>query len=269
MMSIFQYSHYKDFLKAYIVALPKKGRGEINRMAEYLRVHPTLISQVLNGNSKDFTAEQGYKLCDYLGLQSIEADYWILLVQRERAGTSEFKKYFSAKIDEIKKTSMQVAKRLDRHHRLTDRERSVFYSSWLYSAIRLFTSVGKGQNADSIAERFSISRSEASRILNFLKNTNLCIEKNGSYYLGPQHTHLEFGSPFLSRHHINWRIKAMQRSENLQDEEMMFTAPFSISKNDFIRIREELMKLIKTATKQIKDSPAEEIACLNLDLFWI
>ncbi len=136
-------------------------------------------------------------------------------------------------------------------------------------AVWLFTSVGDGQKIDDVVERLSISRANAAEILSFLKNVQLCTEVDGKFKMKSQHLHLEFGSAFLARHHSNWRLKSLQRIEDLTDQEMMFTSPFSISKKDFLRIREELMKLIKSTSEVIKNSPAEDIACLNLELFWI
>ena len=93
-MNIYIYSNYSTFLRNYIKGLPKNGRGEINRIAENLRVHPTLVSQVLGG-SKDFSLEQAHILSKYLGLNSMESDYFLLLVQKARAGTTDLKNYFS------------------------------------------------------------------------------------------------------------------------------------------------------------------------------
>lgn len=267
-MSVFKYASYKAFLKTYIAGLPRNGRGEINRIAEQIGVHPTLVSQVLGG-SKDFSIEQAHKLCDYLGLSDLEKDFFILLVQQERAGTKDLKNYYGKKVSELKKQSLNLTQRLQEHRRLTDYEQSVFYSSWLYSALRLFSSVGSGQTADAMAAKFSLPRGEVIRLLNFLKEAQLVSEENGIYRMGTQHTHLEFGSPFMSRHHSNWRMKAIQRSEDLGGEEMMFTSPISLSHEDFRKIREELVSLIKATSKIVKESPAEDVACLNLDLFWL
>jgi uncharacterized protein (TIGR02147 family) len=267
-MTIFEFSDYKAFLREFLNQLPKKGRGEINRMATSLDVHPTLVSQVLNGD-RDFSIEQIHRLGGYLGLQSLEADYFILLLNRARAGTHELKKYYQQKLEEIKKQSLDISKRLDKHRRLTDTEKALFYSSWIYLAVWLYTSVEDGQTLESVAQRLSLSRAGASEILHFLKTTQLCTEENGIYKMGTQHVHLEFGSPFLSQHHTNWRLQSLQRIENLNEEEMMFTSPISISRKDFQKIREELVGIIKKTSGIIRDSPAEEIACLNIDLFWL
>jgi hypothetical protein len=49
-----------------------------------------------------------------------------------------------------------------------------------------------------------------------------------------------------------WRVKALQRAELLTDEELMFTAPLSISEKDFAYLREEIVKLI-TKSPQIPE----------------
>ena len=76
-------------------------------------------------------------------------------------------------------------------------------------------------------------------------------------------------SPHLLRHHSNWRIRAIQQSENLSAQELMYTAGVSLSKQDFNLLREEMVGFIKRFLSQVHASPAEEIACLNLDFFWI
>ena len=268
-MSITNFKDIKGFLRHYISQLPKKGRGEISRMASFLGVSTTLVSQILKGQ-KTFTSEQGLTLIPYLGLQGVHADYLTFMIQFERAGTHELKKYWREKLDVLKEQSLKIANRVKSDRFFTDQEKSIFYSQTLYSSIRLFTSVGdRGKSLDEICERFELSRLKASEALKFLVETGLCLEKEGRYYLGSQKTHLEKGSPHLFRHQGNWRIKAIAQSESLTDEELMYTATISLSKKDFELLREEMVQFIKKFLDTIHASPAEEIACLNLDFFWI
>jgi uncharacterized protein (TIGR02147 family) len=266
-MSIFNFEDYKKFLRARITALPKKGRGEIGKIAVHLRVNSTLISQIISG-PKDFTLEQSQEIAAYFGLSDLEADYLLLLVQIERAGTQKLKQYYQQKRDALKKASLQIANRVQTTRTLNDQERAVFYSNWIYSAVRLFCSVGDGKSMDEIAQKFSMSRARTSEILRFLVDTGLCAQKESLYVMGSQRTHLEKGSPFLSRLHSNWRIKAIQKSDSLDDDELMFTAPFSVSRKDFSKFREDLVQVIKRFTDLAAASEAEDVACFNLDLFW-
>lgn len=153
---------------------------------------------------------------------------------------------------------------------LNDAERAVFYSSWLYPAIHLFLGVKKeGVTIEEISARFDFNRAKITDILNFFLRTGLATEKKGLFQPGVQSTFVEQGSPYLTKHHSNWRIKAIQKIENLSEQELMFTAPVSISKKDFSRIREKMAHFIKEISEIVKDSEAEEIAHLNLDWFWI
>jgi hypothetical protein len=87
--------------------------------------------------------------------------------------------------------------------------------------------------------------------------------------MGPQKIHLEKSSPHLQRFQTDWRMRAVSRGEDLADNELLFTGPVSLSRNDFEKLREEMVSFIKRFLDTVHASPAEEIACMNLDFFWI
>jgi uncharacterized protein (TIGR02147 family) len=268
-MSIYNFEEYRPFLKKYIKDLPRQGRGEINRWAVHLRVHSSFVSQVLSG-AKDLNLEQSQELATFLGLNSLETDYFLLLVQKARAGTAKLRDYFIEKQKGLKLQSMDVAKNIRQDRALTDEEKSVLYSSWLYIAIWLYSSVkGVEVTLERICERFDISRARATKILNFLVDTGLCLKEKETFKMGHQLVHIDRESPHLVKHHMNWRAKSMQRSEDIQLEEIMFTAPISIGKEDFAFLRAQLVEFIKAAQARVQKTTVDEVACLNLDLFWV
>jgi uncharacterized protein (TIGR02147 family) len=267
-MSIFDSENYRLFLEARMKNLPKGGRGFKTSLADHLGINSTLISQIFSGD-KDFTIEQAKKITDFLGLQSLESDYFILLVQIERAGTQDLKKYFIEKSEQLRKESLKLAKRLKSEKKLTDLERSVFYSSKIYSSIHLYTSLDGGKTVDEMMKRFRLNRVRVSEVISFLLSSGLVVESNGVYKMAEKSTHVEKGSPFLLNHHTNWRITAIDKAETLTDEEMMYTGNFSLSKSDFLKIREELVNSVQRVLKTVLDSPAEELANLNIDFFWM
>lgn len=268
-MSVFQAKDLKSYLKRYIASLPKNGRGEVTRLSRALRVSSTLISQVLSG-AKTLTPEQAQLLIGYLGLSGLDADYITFLIQHERAGSEELRRFWKTKLDETRERSLKLATRVTTDRVLSDQERAVFYSSPMYSAIRLFCSVGEtGKSLNEICERFELPRARAAEMIKFLVETGLCAERKERFVMGAQKTHLEQGSPHLLRHHSNWRIRAILQSESLNEKELMYTAPVSLSKTDFDHLREEMVGFIKKFLSTVHASPAEEIACFNLDFFWI
>jgi hypothetical protein len=153
---------------------------------------------------------------------------------------------------------------------LSEVERSIFYSSWLYSAVRLFTSVSEeGKTVDEITAKFLQPRQRIVSILGFLVSAGLVVQEKDRYRIGPLRTFVEQGSPHLARHHANWRSKAIQKSDHVSEKELMFTSPVSLSRADFEKIREQIAELLKSVSTTVKASPAEDIACLNVDFFWV
>lgn len=268
-MSAFKYSSFGPYFQAYLKQLPGKGRGELSKIARHLGVSTTLVSQICAGK-KSFTSEQTIHLVRYLALSPLEGDYVMALVQLDRAGNRELQNYWKAKIDEIKRQALKVANRVQVDRQLTDAERTTFYSSPIYAAISLYSSTSeRGKTRDEIAARFDLSRARASKIIQFLLETGLCKEVDGRIQMGIQKTHAEQGSPHLLRHLTNWRLKAVHQGEELTEQELMYSAPVSLSRSDFEDLREQMVQFIQKFLKQVHASPADEIACFNLDFFWI
>ena len=266
---IFDFDDYRAFLTHFLSLLPRKGYGEARKMASHLQVSSTFISQVFHG-TKELNLEQADLLADYLGLVGIERDYFILLVEKERAGTKSLKQYWISKLADVKKASLKIANRVSDYRILTDEEKSIFYSSFIYSCVHAYASTSeKGRSLEEVKDRFDLSRTRAGEILKFLCEIGLCKEQGTLYVVTDNRTHVSKGSPHLLRHHANWRMKAIQYSEDLTDEELMYTANISISKKDFQTIRSEIVEMIKKMVQTAKESNPEEIAQLNLDFFWI
>lgn len=268
-MSIFEFKDYRSYLKNHIKRLPHKGRGELSKIAKHLRVNTTLLSQIMAG-TREFSQEQAYSLSLYLAHTELEMDYFSLLIQLMRAGTHELKKHLEKKLEGVKTEALKLSKRISHEKKLTDQQRAIFYSSWIYSAIHLFTSLGsEGVTLEQIATRFNLSKTKTVEIVQFLLSAGVCTDESGKFAMGVQSTFIERDSPYILKHHSNWRIKAIQKSESLQENELMYSGQFSLSKKDFLILRERLAEFLKEANMVVKESPAEELACLNIDWFWL
>ena len=152
-------------------------------------------------------------------------------------------------------------------HELTTEQRAIFYSSWIYVAVFVATAIDDGQTQDQIAKTFQLSRAKAEEILSFLVQTGICEKKAARFCMGKAVVYVPNDSPFVVKHHTNWRMRAIQKMDQRSDEEMFFSSPMSISKSDFPRIREIFAKAIQQTLQICQTSPAEEIVCLNIDFF--
>lgn len=267
-MIIFKYTNYRQFLRKFIENQPKKGWGLVGQIAEKIDMSAAQLSQVLGGK-KELTLEQAYKISNYLHFTPMETEYWLTLVELDRASTYELKQYFSQKIENLKRDSIAYQKQVPSDIELTESQKGIFYSSWIYSAIRLFCSIKDGQTLESISERFALSRPKAFQKLEFLVSSGLCIQEGTLYKMGVQRTSIGKSSPFLSRHQMNWRWKALLRSEELSEKELIITTPLSLSYDDFDEIRNELLEVYKKISTRVLASKSEEVACLNIDFFFV
>lgn len=266
-MSVFEFDDYKKYLKVRIAQMPKGGRGELQRISQYLRIHSTRFSHVFHGN-EDLTLEQGIGLTRYFGLNELEADYFMVLLQLAKAGSEDLRQFFLQKKKQIQSRATQLVERLPTERKLTESEKAIFYSNWFYSAIRLACSLSIEATVDTLSERFSISREKVNDALEFLLSTGLCVRTaDGQLKSGPKSTHLEARSPLVSRLHANWRIKAMERHPVLNPDELALTSPMSIEEKDLPAIREVLIQAIERATAYADTKKADSLYCLNMDLF--
>lgn len=268
-MSQFQHNDYRTFIREILEKKPRRGRGELQKIAQHLRVHTTLISQIMSG-LRELTDEQAYELCHYLELTEAESDYLQLLVKIERAATPNYKNFLKTKLNDMREEVQKVSKRFSKEGELTDQEKSIFYSSWIYSAIRLYCSTAEpGRSLEEIMQYFQISRTKASECLVFLVSCQLCENKNDLYQMGQQRTYIDRGSIYFLKHHLNWRMKSIERSEVATPDEKLYTVTMSVSQKDFLRIKDEISKLLSEIVKISNVTEPEKLVCFNCDFFAI
>ena len=231
-------------------------------------IHPTLLSQVLK-EKKELSSEQWMQFCSILELTSLEKEYLVFLHLKNRAGTKELRDYYQSKLDIILQQRLELKSKFQNYKELSDKDRAIYYSTWLYAAIRIYCAIDNGKSIDDICNKFQITKNYAQEILDFLCVTGLCVLEKNKYKMGTQHLHVPDNSPFLNKHHLNWRLKSIQALDSVQKEDIHLTSAMSISKKDFESIREKLTDAIQESVKIAKESNAEDVVVLTLDYFWL
>lgn len=264
-MNVFDYYDYKLCVNDWVSEQASGGHGQFRQLSFHLGVNSVVISQVFRGD-REITLEQAVGVSEFLGFTDVERDYFLLLVQKARAGSAQLKSIFEKQIQEARKSAEQLKNRV-KHQKLSEEDRATFYSQWYYSAIRLGLSIHEFGSVSKIAEHLKIDRLVVAQVMDFLIKNNLVIDRGGNYELGPQVTHVGHDSPFVNRHHTNWRLKAMQSMEHITETDLFYTGPMVLSKTVAHDIRKSLTELISKSTKKVADSESEVIRCLNIDWF--
>jgi DNA-binding MarR family transcriptional regulator len=157
-------------------------------------------------------------------------------------------------------------KKKDIERVLSEADTARFYSDWKYSAVHMMSTLQRKPNLNDIMDRLDLDRQEATKIINFLLETGMILEKNYKYHEGISKTVLTKTSPYLVQHLSNWRIKALSDLAKREENEIAFSTNFTLSKKDFETLRKQIVALVNSFMPLIDASPAEELAYLNIDL---
>jgi len=263
--SLFEYMSYKEYLRA--LAGPRSQRsGERAAMAKSLNCQPTYVSQVLYGNPH-LSLEQGEILSEYLGHTSDEKNYFLLLIQRERAGTKRLEHFFDEQIQELLRRRMVLTERLGSNQTLSESHQATYYSSWQYAAIHVALTIPSLQTANALMESFRISKARLNIILEFLVSSGLAKQEGPRYAPGDVEIRLGNKSPNIIKHHSNWRQQAIDSLERESLQDLHYSGVVSLSEEDVTKIKDETLKFIQDSFTTIRASKEEKLYCLNIDFF--
>ena len=265
-MKVFEFENYRAFVTQTVRALPKSGRGEFLKIAKHLAIHTSTLSQVLSG-TKQFTLDQACGLADYFGLNELETQYLLHLVEFERAGTERLRATLQKQMARIKEQSRKLSAVVPGKRTLSEEEKAIFYSNWFYTGIWALTSIPGYQTPDVISKYFRLPKLLVNQVVSFLVSTGLCLEENGVLRPGTTYVHLEADSPLIGRHHASWRQRAVERHPFLSESEIAYTSPMSLSREDAEKIRKLVIEWVERVNKIRDPSPCEELYFLNID--WI
>jgi uncharacterized protein (TIGR02147 family) len=266
-LKLFETKNYRDFLEGFIKSQPRSGHGYKLKIATALKVHPTFVTQVLKYR-KTFSKEQAYAVAEFIGMTDLEKDYFLTMVEWDRAGTTSLKKFIEAKLVKLREESEKIKNRVQVFSTMSESDQAVFYSQWFYSALRLSCGLERKTTTKSLAVEFDLPLELVSNVVRFLVSRGLIIENSDqTLKVGPQNTFLPSDSPLVSRHHMNWRLKAMERHSRLGVDELAFSAPVTLAENEIAEIRLMCLDFIQRVSKKVAKSPPQKLACINIDWF--
>lgn len=264
---VFDFNDYRGFLKQLLKAQPNQGHGVRSVWAQAMGCQIAFVSHVLKG-LYDFSIEQAESLCRFLALNKEETEYFILLIQKERAGTHQLKKFYAQLIQEKLEKRENVRDRMKIKDNLSLADQSIYYSKWLFSAVHILLTIPEFQTSpEKIASYFNTALATIREILDFLETRQLILLKNGRYELQNNFLFINKDSPLFSHQQSFWRQKAIESIYENNREEIHFTSIFTISKADIKKIKEILLNSIETTTEVIKPSIEEKLYSICMDFF--
>jgi uncharacterized protein (TIGR02147 family) len=262
---IYQYTNYKAYLRS---ACPAKGegRGARTRLAEYLNCHLGFVSQVLTG-SADFSIEHGILIAEFLKLSEQEKEYFLLLLQRDRAGSVKLKTYFQAKIQAVLQEREQIKSRIQHSNKLTEAQKTVYYGKWIYTAVHMCTLVPRLRTAQKMRDYLEVPAQDVHDTLRDLLEFGLITQKGTEYYPSSKRFHISEKSLPLRTHHTNWRLASIRALDDRREPQLHYSSVMSISPKAANEIREILLKAIENTEPVVREAQDESVFVMTLDLF--
>lgn len=264
---IFDFSDYRAYLNALLKSYPKKGHGVRSVWAQKMNCQIAYVSHVLNG-LYDLSTEQGESLARHLGFNKEETEFFLLLIQTERAGTQHLKKFYRQLTNEILLQRENVRKRMKIKDSLDIEDQAIYYSNWLYAAVHMILTIPEYQvSPEKIATYFNTPLSKIREILEFLQTRNLVLLTNGRYSLVGKYLFINKHSPLFSNQQSFWRQKAIESIYQNNLDDIHFSSIFTVSESDLKKLKNILLKSVEDTTELINPSKEEKLYSICLDLF--
>ena len=261
--SIYAFDSYREYLK---VVLPKKGvgRGRRGELARYLKCQAAFLSQVLSFKVH-ISKDMAYRTSRFLGLSPHETEFFLLLHEFEKSSTKELTEYLHDQIN-LQRKAISCSEELILNGK-KDPFASTYYSSWIYAAVHLATSLGSGVSEESLAERLHISKDNLELIKAFLIEAGLVQEDTRIAAISSRRLPLDPASEYLSRYHCNWRLKSLASLDFPSIDDLHYTSILALSFEDLTVIRQMILNFLSQQERISKETRKDRIYAFNLDLF--
>lgn len=265
--NLFDFLSYKDYLKQNLGGFRARN-GMRKKAAEYMKCQTTYLSKVLNENAQ-LSLEQAQSMNEFMGHDLEESDFFLLLVQKERAGTKKLSDYFESKIHSHLQNRTSIRNRLKSQEGLNSDDQVTYYSKWYYSCIHVMVSIPGLDTKSALVEYLNLPASTISEALDFLETRGLLINRGQRYEIGPRHLHLPQESPHITKHHGNWRVQALSSLDSPKTNDLHYSVVVTLSNEDALKIRRRIIDMIQENMNIIKESKEECTLAMCLDYFFI
>lgn len=264
--NVFDFSEYRAFVVAALEHERAERKGAQARLAAHMGCQSAYLSMVLKGRA-DLSLEQAAAAAEFFHLGDEARHYFLLLVQRERAGSESLRRYFDSLIAELKQARTVLARRLAGTSTLAPENQPKFYSSWFYTAIHIALTVPALQHRAALQKYLGLPPDVLSAALEFLVAAGLAVRDGERYVVGPTRLHLEQASAFASAVHAQVRLRTLSALALPKADDFHYSSTISAAPRDLPRLKEIMMRAIEEMRAVIRASPEEGVYCYAMDLF--
>lgn len=260
--NLFDFNSYKSYLRF----RTEKERGLLTRLAKAAHCQPAYLWRALK-EEIHITPDHAFKITQFLGLSEHERAYFLTLVDWERSGDSEYKKFLYAKLQDARKQFHDLKNASQKPDSDELQKQFVYHSHWSIAAIHFFTSRKAGVSTSEIANSLGLSKKQIESALSWLLTNGYIKKESQRYFFAKGTGHINKTEGILPAFHERWRQQAVLDSFDRFTEGIHFTNLQMISRSDFQRLKSIVNACIREMAAIANKSVDEELLVVNLDLF--
>lgn len=266
-MNVFVFSNPADLVQSFIDENRTLGKIK-TRLAEAANCKLSYFSNVIQ-KKVNLTPDQAFGLSKFMSLNEKETEFFLLLVQESRAGAPELRVYLNNKIKKMRQKEFKLETKFKKLEMLTPEEVRIYYTSWHHQAIHMLLTIPKYGRPENVAKRLQLPIEIVIAKLKILEDIGLA-QKKGDYWSAIiKNIHIPIHDPSSLGHQIQWKLQSIVDLQNPKTEGLHYSSVYSLSLEDFQKIKSMMISFIEETRKRIELSPEEEIVHFQLSFFQI
>lgn len=263
--NIFEFSDYKK----YLLSLVSEGDYSVTELSQAIGCQRSYLSRVINSNL-NLTSDHVFKLNQILALDELQSQALYLMVEYERSGLSDYKEKITKEIATLRNKYLDLKNKVQSKEVLIhemNSYQSIYYSSWIYSAIHMMTSIKNFQTASAIADHLKLNETLVLSVLEILKEFKLVEKKDNQWHWRTGDTHLAKEHSLNAIHQQNWMHKALTDVHAKTEDSIHYSIIQTISKEDYQLLSQKIVQWISQYSKISTPSQPENLVCFRVDFF--
>ena len=257
---------YRMIIKSRLSSTQEKGYR--SKLCDFVGCSSGFLSQVTNSHVH-LTPDQALRMALFWECSEVEIDYFVTLVNYERASTKELRNYLKNRIEEIQKESLNLKKRQKRSSsEISEDDRNYYYGTWIPSAVHVALSIPGMERSINIADFLRISQQTVLETLRELEKIGL-VKKDRVWSVTAKRIHVGRENVYVRNHHQNWRLKMIEvlnRREPYRDE-FHYTGCFCLGSEAIHKINDILLQAVTDSEQCVVESEETEFSTLVIDFF--
>jgi uncharacterized protein (TIGR02147 family) len=244
--------------------------GARARLAKVMSCHTSYLAQVLSGVAT-LSQEQALAFCLWAGLSAEQIEFFLAMLNHERAGSHELRDFYAKKKDQLIERQGKLGRSLSAN-RLEEEQQVEFFSQWEYQAVLSALQIPSLHSVGKIAEFLAFSLGQTEKTLRGLKKLGLAEVTKERWKSLQSFVHFHGENPEVrQKFHLSWRLKALEknfmRPAKAPRENLNFSSLLTLDRAAQEKIRQKIQTVIGEISRDLKEVPSEQLSVLNIDLF--